>query len=98
MGKLGDFNRVDRPRTIIRKAVDVNVDCSSERPGGFVSASTLTERRLSGGRLHGLAFVHEMCLQLRGQATDRQVTGARVAAVAVGALPYVGCMLLRSGT
>jgi len=53
--------------------------------------------QLSGGRLHGLGFVHEMCLQLRGQAGDRQVKDARVAAVAVGALPYVGCMLLRAG-
>jgi acetyl-CoA acetyltransferase len=51
--------------------------------------------QLSGGRLHGLGFVHEVCLQLRGQAGDRQVDGARVGAVAVGALPSVGCMLLR---
>jgi acetyl-CoA acetyltransferase len=53
--------------------------------------------QLSGGRLHGLGFVHEMCLQLRGEAGERQVPGAGVAAVAVGALPYVGCMLLRAG-
>jgi acetyl-CoA acetyltransferase len=52
--------------------------------------------QLSGGRLHGLGFVHEMCLQLRGEAGERQVHDARVAAVAVGALPYVGCMLLRA--
>jgi acetyl-CoA acetyltransferase len=51
--------------------------------------------QLSGGRLHGLGFVHEMCLQLRGQAGDRQVGSASVAAVSVGALPYVGCLLLR---
>jgi acetyl-CoA acetyltransferase len=51
--------------------------------------------QLSGGRLHGLGFVHEMCLQLRGAAGARQVEGAGVAVVAVGALPYVGCMLLR---
>src|SRR5205823_14688435 len=54
--------------------------------------------QLSGGRLHGLGFVHETCLQLRGQAKERQVDAARVAAVAVGALPYVGCMLLRADT
>ena len=53
--------------------------------------------QLSGGRLHGFGFIHEMCLQLQGQAGARQVEGAKVAAVAVGALPYVGCMLLRSG-
>jgi acetyl-CoA acetyltransferase len=52
--------------------------------------------QLSGGRLHGLGFVHEMCLQLRRRAQGRQVEGARVAAVSVGALPYVGCMLLRA--
>jgi acetyl-CoA acetyltransferase len=53
--------------------------------------------QLSGGRLHGFGFVHEMCLQLRGDAEARQVPDARVAAVAVGALPYVGCALLRTG-
>lgn len=54
--------------------------------------------QLSGGRLHGLGFVHEMCVQLRGDAGERQVDPARVGVVAVGALPYVGCMLLRAGT
>jgi acetyl-CoA acetyltransferase len=54
--------------------------------------------QLSGGRLHGLGFVHEACLQLRGQAGARQVSSAQVAVVAVGALPYVGCLLLRAGT
>jgi acetyl-CoA acetyltransferase len=53
--------------------------------------------QLSGGRLHGLGFVHEMCLQLRGEAEARQVPSAQVALVSVGALPYVGCMLLRAG-
>ena len=52
--------------------------------------------QLSGGRLHGMGFVHEMCLQLRGEAGERQVPSARVGVVAVGALPYVGCMLLRA--
>jgi acetyl-CoA acetyltransferase len=52
--------------------------------------------QLSAGRLHGLGFVHEMCLQLRGQAGSRQVASAGVAVVSVGALPYVGCILLRS--
>jgi hypothetical protein len=47
--------------------------------------------------LHGLGFVHEVCLQLRGQAGARQVTTARIGVVAVGALPYVGCLLLRAG-
>lgn len=52
--------------------------------------------QLSAGRLHGFGFVHEMCLQLRGEAGDRQVPAAECAAVAVGALPYVGCLLLTS--
>jgi acetyl-CoA acetyltransferase len=52
--------------------------------------------QLSGGRLHGLGFVHEMCLQLRGEAQGRQVPSPRVAVVSVGAFSYVGCMLLRA--
>jgi acetyl-CoA acetyltransferase len=51
--------------------------------------------QLSGGRLHGAGFLHEVCLQLRGQAAARQVSGAAVGLVAVGATPYVGCILLR---
>jgi acetyl-CoA acetyltransferase len=62
--------------------------------GGVLPINT-NGGQLSGGRLHGLGFVHEMCLQLRGQAGERQVASASVAAVSVGALPYVGCMLLR---
>jgi acetyl-CoA acetyltransferase len=54
--------------------------------------------QLSGGRLHGLGYLHEMCLQLRGRAGARQAGPARVAVVAVGALPYVGCLLLRADT
>jgi acetyl-CoA acetyltransferase len=51
--------------------------------------------QLSGGRLHGFGFLHEVCLQLRGQAGERQVPGATVGVAAVGAIPYVGCILLR---
>ncbi len=51
--------------------------------------------QLSGGRLHGLGYLHEVCLQLRGEAGARQVPDARVGLVAVGAIPYVGCVLLR---
>lgn len=54
--------------------------------------------QLSGGRLHGLGFVHEMCLQLRAEAGARQVPSAQVAVVGVGALPYVGCVLLRAAS
>ncbi|MFP3901448.1 MAG: thiolase family protein [Acidimicrobiia bacterium] len=52
--------------------------------------------QLSGGRLHGFGFVHEACLQLRGEAGERQVPGTRVevAAVANGGGPVAGAMLL----
>lgn len=50
--------------------------------------------QLSAGRLHGFGFVHEACLQLRGDAGERQVSGAEVAAVANGGGPIAGAMLL----
>jgi acetyl-CoA acetyltransferase len=52
--------------------------------------------QLSAGRLHGFGFIHEACLQLRGEAGDRQVPGKRVevAAVANGGGPIAGAMLL----
>jgi acetyl-CoA acetyltransferase len=50
--------------------------------------------QLSGGRLHGFGFLHEACLQLRGEAGERQVAGAEVAAVANGGGPIAGAMLL----
>jgi acetyl-CoA acetyltransferase len=52
--------------------------------------------QLSAGRLHGFGFVHEACVQLRGEGGDRQVPGKRVevAAVANGGGPIAGAMLL----
>jgi acetyl-CoA acetyltransferase len=50
--------------------------------------------QLSAGRMHGYWVVHEACLQLRGQAGDRQVGRHEVAAVAVGGGPIAGCLLL----
>jgi acetyl-CoA acetyltransferase len=51
--------------------------------------------QLSAGRLHGFGFVHEACLQLRGEAGDRQVgAGVEVAAVANGGGPIAGALLL----
>ncbi|HEU5085740.1 MAG TPA: thiolase family protein [Acidimicrobiales bacterium] len=50
--------------------------------------------QLSGGRLHGFGFIHEACLQLRGEAGERQVADAEVAAVANGGGPIAGAMLL----
>jgi acetyl-CoA acetyltransferase len=52
--------------------------------------------QLSAGRLHGFGFIHEACVQLRGEGGDRQVPGRRVevAAVANGGGPIAGAMLL----
>jgi acetyl-CoA acetyltransferase len=52
--------------------------------------------QLSAGRLHGFGHLHEVCLQLRGQATPRQVAGAKVGAVSAGAGPLASCLLLRT--
>jgi acetyl-CoA acetyltransferase len=50
--------------------------------------------QLSAGRMHGYWVLHEACLQLRGEAGERQVDGADVAAVSVGGGPIAGCVLL----
>jgi acetyl-CoA acetyltransferase/uncharacterized OB-fold protein len=52
--------------------------------------------QLSAGRLHGFGFVHEAIVQLRGDAGERQVDGARVAVVSTGGGTPGGCLLLRS--
>jgi acetyl-CoA acetyltransferase len=51
--------------------------------------------QLSAGRLHGYGFVREAMLQLRGEASGRQVDGARVAVVTAGGGVPSGAMLLR---
>ena len=51
--------------------------------------------QLSAGRLHGYGFLHEACIQLRGEAGARQVARQpQVAAVGVGGGPLGGCVLL----
>ncbi|CAM3211573.1 acetyl-CoA acetyltransferase [Williamsia muralis] len=51
--------------------------------------------QLSAGRLHGMGFLHEACVQLWGEGGPRQVGGdAEVAVVAVGGGPVAGAMLL----
>jgi acetyl-CoA acetyltransferase len=51
--------------------------------------------QLSAGRMHGYWLVHEACLQLRGQAGDRQLARRpEVAVAAAGGGPIAGCMLL----
>ncbi len=52
--------------------------------------------QLSAGRTHGMGFVHEAVVQLRGEAGERQIGGARVAVVTSGGLTPAGVMLLRA--
>src|SRR5690606_33954222 len=55
--------------------------------------------QLSAGRLHGYGFLHEACVQLWGEAGERQVPDdPAVAAVGVGGGPEAGCLLLTRGT
>jgi acetyl-CoA acetyltransferase len=51
--------------------------------------------QLSSGRLHGLGFLHEACIQLWGDGGERQVRRPpEVAAVGIGGGPVAGSMLL----
>ena len=51
--------------------------------------------QLSAGRLHGYGFFHEACLQLWGEAGERQVPSQpEVAVAAAGGGPLAGCFLL----
>ena len=51
--------------------------------------------QMSGGRTHGLGYVHEACTQLWGRAENRQIPNSpKVAAVAAGGGPLAGSMLL----
>jgi acetyl-CoA acetyltransferase/uncharacterized OB-fold protein len=51
--------------------------------------------QLSAGRLHGFGHVREAILQLRGEATGRQVPDARTAVVTTGGGAPGGALLLR---
>lgn len=51
--------------------------------------------QLSGGRLHGLGFLHEACIQLWRDGGDRQVVkDLDVAVAAAGGGPIAGCLLV----
>jgi len=52
--------------------------------------------QLSHGRTHGMGLIHEAVTQLRGEAGDRQVVGARVAVASSGGLTPSGVLLLRT--
>ncbi len=64
------------------------------RNGGVVALNP-HGGQLSAGRTHGMGFVHEAVLQLRGDGGDRQVSGARVAVVTSGGLTPAGVILFR---
>jgi len=53
--------------------------------------------QLSHGRTHGMGLIHEAVTQLRGEAGERQVEGARVGVVSSGGLTPSGAILLRVG-
>ncbi len=51
--------------------------------------------QLSAGRLHGYGFLHEACVQLWGEAGERQVPhDPEVGVAAAGGGPLAGCLLL----
>jgi acetyl-CoA acetyltransferase len=51
--------------------------------------------QLSSGRLHGFGFIHEACVQLWGEAGDRQVPGdPEVGVACAGGGPLAGALLL----
>jgi acetyl-CoA acetyltransferase/uncharacterized OB-fold protein len=64
------------------------------REGGVVALNP-HGGQLSSGRTHGMGFVHEAIVQLRGEGGERQVPGARVAVVSSGGLTPSGVLLLR---
>jgi acetyl-CoA acetyltransferase len=80
--------------------------CGHGESGPFIEGGTRIARdgeiplntnggQLSGGRLHGFGFLHEACVQLRGDGGGRQVPErVEVAVVGNGGGPVAGSMLL----
>ena len=79
--------------------------CSRGESGAFVEGGARIARdgvlpintnggQLSGGRTHGLGYVHEACLQLWGRGGERQIAAHQVAVAAAGGGPLGGSLLL----
>jgi acetyl-CoA acetyltransferase len=80
--------------------------CKKGEGGPFIEDGTRIARdgeiplnthggQLSAGRLHGYGFLHEACVQLRGEGRDHQVPGdPQVAVAGAGGGPLGGCLLL----
>lgn len=79
--------------------------CPRGESGRFVEGGTRIARdgvlplntnggQLSGGRTHGLGYVHEACTQLWGRAGERQIAPHQVAVAASGGGPLGGSLLL----
>ncbi|OHV33207.1 MULTISPECIES: thiolase C-terminal domain-containing protein [Pseudofrankia] len=71
-------------------------DGSRVGPGGDFPMNT-AGGQLAEGRLHGVSFLNEAVLQLRGQCGERQVPDAKVAVVASGLYLQCGAMILTRG-
>lgn len=50
--------------------------------------------QLSAGRMHAFGLFHETCLQLRGEAGERQIAGAKNGIAAAGGGPVASCFVL----
>ncbi|MDE1164400.1 MAG: thiolase family protein [Pseudomonas sp.] len=79
--------------------------CPTGESGAFVEGGTrialhgslpinTNGGQLSGGRTHGLGYVHEACQQLWGRAEGRQTHDHAVSTVAAGGGPLGGSLLL----
>jgi acetyl-CoA acetyltransferase len=78
--------------------------CPRGEAGPFLESGAITRigaipintggGQLSGGRLHAFGHLHEVAMQLRGDAGARQIPGAQVGVVGAGGGPLAGCLLL----